>query len=103
MALKSNYSPRKYGTILDWTHIIVGVIIVIMAILAFTNPGENMILFPLIFFLAAFLNLMTGWFYLKMYPRMKKKRASGAGYLAAGAVILVLCIISAVSIWGNAI
>lgn len=100
MTLKSNYSPRKYGTILDWLHIIIGVVIVILAILAFTNPTKNMILFPIIFFLAAFLNLMTGWFYLKMYPRMKKKQASGAAYLAAGVLILILSAVSAVSLWG---
>lgn len=101
MAVKSNYSPRKYGTLLDWLHIVIGVVIVIMAILAFTNPSDNMILFPLIFFLAALLNIVTGWFYMKMYPRVKKKRALGAGYLITGMVILLLCIISAISIWGN--
>ena len=102
MAQRSNYSPRKYGTVLDWIHIVTGVIVVILAILAFTNPAENMILFPVIFFMAAFLNLTTGWFYLKMYPRMKKKRASGAGYLISGALIFILCIISALSLWGGA-
>lgn len=99
MNLKSNYSPRKYGTVLDWAHVAIGIVIVILAILAFTDPTENMILFPLIFFLAAFLNLMTGWFYLKMYPRMKKKQVSSVGYLIAGLLLLILGSISAVSLW----
>ena len=99
MTLKSNYSPRKYGTFLDWTHVVLGIVIVILAVLAFTDPTENMILFPIIFFLAAFLNIMTGWFYLKMYPRMKKKRFSGAGYLIAGILLLLPGLISAVSLW----
>ncbi|MDO4266762.1 MAG: hypothetical protein Q4C63_09935 [Eubacteriales bacterium] len=102
MGNRTNYSPRKYGTVLDWIHIVTGVTVVILAVLAFTNPSENMILFPIIFFMASVLNLTTGWFYLKMYPRMKKKRASGAGYLILGALLFVLCIISAVSLWGNA-
>ena len=50
---------------------------------------------------AAVLNLLTGWAYLKLYPRMKKKRASGAAYLAAGALILILGVVSAISIWGG--
>ncbi len=101
MVVKSNYSPRKYGAFLDWLHILMGIAIVIMAIFAFTNPNENMVLFPMIFFLAAVLNLLTGWAYLKLYPRMKKKRASGAAYLAAGALILILGVVSAISIWGG--
>lgn len=99
MTLKSNYSPRKYGTVLDWTHVVLGIVIVILAILAFTDPSENMALFPIIFFLAAFLNILTGWFYLKMYPRMKKKQFSGAGYLTVGVLLLILGLISALSLW----
>lgn len=101
MALKSNYSPRKYGTILDLAHILIGVLILILAVIAFTNPYDNSLLFPIIFFLAALLNLMTGWFYIKMYPRMKKKRASGIGYLVSGGLIFLLCVLSAVSLWGG--
>lgn len=102
MAIKSNYFPRKYGMLLDWMHIVIGVVIVIMAVLAFTDPAANMILFPLIFFLAAFLNLMTGGFYIRMYPRNRKKQVSGVLYLLSGLVILALFAVSAVSIWGAA-
>ena len=41
---------------LDMLHIVVGILIVIFAVLAFLNPDENRILFPVIFLLAAVLN-----------------------------------------------
>ena len=34
---------------LDMLHIVVGILIVIFAVLAFLNPDENRILFPVIF------------------------------------------------------
>ena len=45
---------------------------------------------------------MTGWFYIKMYPRVKKKKTLGTFYIIVGLIILVLCIISAISIWSRA-
>ena len=100
MANRNGYSPRKLGTLLDLAHIAIGLLVVVMAFFAFVNPDRYRVLFPVIFFFAAALNLLTGWFLLKMYPRLKKKRASGIGYLAIGFLILVLCIVSAISIWG---
>ena len=45
-------SPRNTTLILDWLHIITGILVVAMAVTAFINPEDNMILFPVIFFLA---------------------------------------------------
>lgn len=101
MAVRNGYSPRKLGTILDVTHIVIGLAVVIMAIFAFLNPERYKVLFPVIFLLAAVLNVTTGWLYMKMYPRMKKKRASGFIYVIAGLLIFALCVISAASIWGS--
>lgn len=102
MAAKNGYSPRKLGTILDIAHIVIGILVIIMAFFAFLSPERYMVLFPLIFLLASALNLITGCFLLKMYPRIKKKKASGIAYVIVGSLIAVLCILSAVSIWGNA-
>lgn len=103
MVSKSGYSPRKLGTILDITHIVIGVLIVSMAFFAFLSPDRYQFLFPLIFLLAAALNLISGCFLLKMYPRMKKKKASAVLYLIVGFLITVLFLVSAVSIWGSAL
>ena len=53
-------SPRNTTLILDWLHIITGILVVAMAVTAFINPEDNMILFPVIFFLAAILNSVNG-------------------------------------------
>ena len=54
---------------LDILHIVVGILIVIFAVLAFLNPDENRILFPVIFL------------------------------LAVGAGLFLLCIVSTLTIW----
>ncbi|MDO4438416.1 MAG: hypothetical protein Q4B86_03090 [Eubacteriales bacterium] len=102
MATRNGYSPRKFGTILDVSHIVIGIAVVIMAFFAFVSPDRYMIFFPVIFFLSSVLNIMTGWFYIKMYPRVKKKKTLGTFYIIVGLIILVLCIISAISIWSRA-
>lgn len=96
---KKRYSPRKLGTILDAAHIAIGICVVVMSIFAFFNPGRYMFLFPIIFFLAAVLNFLTGWFYLRMYPRVRKKKAAGMMYMIIAVVISILCVISAIAIY----
>ena len=50
-----NAAGRQPSRTLDMVHIIIGIVIVVMAVMAFINPTENMVLFPLIFFAAAIL------------------------------------------------
>lgn len=95
----SRYSPGKYGTVLDMIHILIGILIMILAVIAFVDSDKNKMLFPVIFFLGAALNLITGRMYLKMYPRQKKKTNAAIGYITAGLLIMVLCVVSAVSLW----
>mgnify|MGYP001777738811 CR=1 FL=1 len=98
---KKRYSPRKLGTILDAAHIAIGICVVLMAIFAFFDPERYMYLFPLIFLLASVLNFLTGWFYIRMYPRVRKKKAAGSLYMVIGTITALLCIISAVAIYRN--
>jgi len=42
---------RVSSFVLDTLHVIVGILIVILAVLAFLNPDENRILFPMIAFI----------------------------------------------------
>ena len=46
-------SPRNAALILDWIHIVIGFLVVLFAVIAFLNPEDNRILFPLIFLRAA--------------------------------------------------
>ena len=46
-------NPRSAALILDLLHIVIGILVVICAILAFLDPEGNSILFPVIFWLAA--------------------------------------------------
>lgn len=92
-------SPRNITLIMDWVHIILGALIVVMAVLAFLNPEGNMFLFPLIFLLAALLNLLNGIHRFKQSGRDKKKKALGIGYLVIAVLLLAISVISGVSIW----
>lgn len=93
-------SPRNITLIMDWVHIILGFFIVLMAVFAFLNPERNMALFPLIFLLAAGLNLLNGVHRYRQSGRNKKKKALGIGQLLIAASLLAIAVISAVSIWG---
>ena len=66
-------SPRNTSLILDWVHIITGALVVIMAVAAFVDPEDNMILFPVIFFLASALNMVNGVYRYQQSGRDKRK------------------------------
>jgi len=76
MLQEKRRSSRASGMALDMLHVIVGVLIVIFAVLAFLNPEENRILFPAIFFLASVLNLANGYDCFRR-NRGKRKKMSG--------------------------
>ena len=88
------------GVFLDVLHLAVGILIVVMGLLAFINPGETSGLFPLIFFLAAILSMVSGVFELKVHTRTNKKKAVGMFHLALGIGLAAVGLLSAVSIWG---
>lgn len=89
---------RSDSTVLDLMHIVIGLAVVAMAVVSFINPEENLILFPVIFFLAAFLNLVTGRFKLKR-GKDRARKAGAVAQILFGAAFLVLTVVSAVSIW----
>ena len=92
-------NPRNLSMMLDAAHIIIGILIVVLAVISFLNPEDHMLLFPVIFLLAASLNIMNAVFKIRMSGREKKKKASGILVLPFGIVLLALAVISAVSIW----
>lgn len=84
---------------LDVIHIVIGVLIVVLAVLAFLNPKDNMLLFPLIFLLAAFLNLVNGIHQVKESGRDKKKKALGIWQLFLAIFLTAMAVVGAVSLW----
>ncbi|MCI8515655.1 MAG: hypothetical protein HFG75_02090 [Hungatella sp.] len=93
-------SPRNTTLILDWLHIITGILVVAMAVTAFINPEEHMVLFPLIFFLAAMLNMVNGIYRYRLAGRSKKKKILAIGLFLIALLLLIVTVISGISIWG---
>ncbi len=92
-------SPRNVTLILDWVHIVIGVLVVVMAVIAFIDPENNMIMFPMIFFLTAVLNIVNGIYRYRQSGRNRKKKFLALGLLAVAAFLLVMTVISGFSIW----
>ncbi len=92
-------SPRNTSLILDWVHIVIGVLVVIMAVAAFISPEKNMFLFPVIFFLAAVLNMVNGVYRYQQSGRDKRRKASAVGLIMIAVFLLAVMAVSAVSIW----
>lgn len=84
---------------LDMLHIVVGILIVIFAVLAFLNPDENRILFPVIFLLAAVLNFANVYDRYRRGRGRKHLRTGGMVLMAVGAGLFLLCIVSTLTIW----
>ncbi len=92
-------NPRSAAMYLDILHIVTGILIVLCAVLAFLDPDNNSFLFPVIFWLAAFLNAASGRHQLSECGRDRKKKAGAVCRLTAAAGLLLIGVVSAVSIW----
>lgn len=99
MIREKKKNTRNLTMYLDVLHIVTGILIVLCAVLAFLDPDSNQFLFPVIFWLAAFLNGASGWYFWEESGRDKRKRAESFCRLSAAAVLFLVGIISAVSIW----
>lgn len=92
-------SSRRLGFFLDLLHISIGSVIAILAVISFLNAENNLVLFPVIFMLAAVLNLVNGWVKIRQSGRDKKRMAGGAALILFGIALVLLSGISAFSIW----
>lgn len=92
-------NPRNTELLLDLLHIVIGILVVILAVLAFLNPEGNRFLFPFIFILAALLNGVNGWFKLKEAGWNKKKKMGGITLCVIAGGLFLLGLLSAYSIW----
>lgn len=96
---ESKRSPRNIAMILDLIHIVVGILVVVCAVLAFINPERNRLMFPLIFGLAAFLNGINGAARICYGGKDRKKKLSGFGLCMVALVLLLISMVSMISIW----
>ena len=62
---------------LDAMHIIIGIAVVVMSVISFLDTERYMFLFPVIFFLAAALNLATGKYWLSRTKGAAEKNCGG--------------------------
>jgi len=90
---------RGESVALDIMHIAIGIAVVIMAVISFVNPNDYRFLFPIIFFLAAILNLATGKYRMLRSKRDQKKKIAAFLQMVFGGTLVVLAVISAVSLW----
>ena len=98
--IRSNISSRQQSRTLDIVHIIIGTVILVMAVLAFMDPTENMVLFPLIFFAAAILKIVSGVSELMSAKRAHEHAFSTGAVLqlVLGILIAFLGMVSAISV-----
>ncbi len=97
---QSRREERHLGVFLDGIHLIIGIVIVAMGLLAFVNPRKYIGFFPVVFLLAAVLNGISGIFELKTHKRGNKRKGAGLFHLALCAALAAVGALSAVSLWG---
>ncbi|MCD8121336.1 MAG: hypothetical protein LUE65_03730 [Clostridiales bacterium] len=102
MAVREKKNPRNTSVMLDLIHIVVGILVVVCVVLAFLFPEKNRFLFPLVFWLAAFLNGVNGWNRLVQSGHDRKKKAGGAAFCLVAVILLTVGVLSAVSMWRTA-
>ena len=88
-------NPRRSAFVMDMFHLVLGVVIVVLAVMAFLSPDEHHAFFPLIFFLSAILSIVSGFWGLMNAGRNSRKKLTAAWSLLFGLAVLVVGVISA--------
>ncbi len=90
---------RNSALFMDIVHIVIGALVVVLAVIIFLNPEGNQILLPVIFILAAVLNVVNGIHRFIQSGRSAKKKAAAAAQLLLAALLTGVAVVSAISIW----
>ncbi len=90
---------RNSALIIDGIHVVIGILIVILAVITFLNPEGNQILLPVIFTLAAVLNVVNGIHKYRISGRDTFRKAAAFGQLFIALLLLAVAVVSAISIW----
>lgn len=86
---------RVIRLIIDVMNVILGVLVVCLAILAFINTGRHMWMFPLIFLFGGFMNTITGIKHI-----MSDRLAVGVVAEVVSVFLYIVCYISYSAIGG---
>ena len=90
---------RNEALLMDVVHIVFGALIVLLAVITFLNPEGNQILLPVIFTLAAVLNVVNGIHKYRISGRDTFRKAAAFGQLFIALLLLAVAVVSAISIW----
>ncbi len=88
-------NPRRSSFAMDVFHLVLGVVVVVLAVMAFLAPEEHPAFFPLIFFLSAILSIVSGIWGLMNAGRKSRKKLTAAGSLLFGLAVLTVGVVSA--------
>ena len=91
---------RAHQKFLDIFYVICGLLCLALAILSLFPAGADMRFFPLIFFIAAILNLVSAYSRFRSSDTRYRSSASGLFLALMGAAMLVLTYVSGICIWG---
>ena len=91
---------RAHQKFLDFFYIVCGLLCLALAILSLFPAGAGMRFFPLSFFIAAILNLVSAYSKFRSSDTRYRNGASGLFLMLMGIVMLALTYVSGICIWG---
>ena len=91
---------RAHQKFLDFFYIVCGRLCLALAIRSLFPAGAGMRFFPLIFFIAAILNLVSAYSKFRSSDTRYRNGASGLFLMLMGIVMLALTYVSGICIWG---
>lgn len=100
---RKSRNPHMAGLLLDLTHVVLCVGVVVFAVLIFLNPDQHRRFFPIVFILAALMQFLHGVPKVTAYHRShnmdKSLLAAGIGICILGVILALLAAGSAITIW----
>ncbi|HIZ44242.1 MAG TPA: hypothetical protein H9672_05925 [Firmicutes bacterium] len=98
---RTKKNPYTRQTLFDGLSVVAGIAVIATGVFTFVNPERYAYLFPVIFILAAVFQFLLAMPRLRKHYGKKngKRKAAGIGLCAAGAVLLILAVVSAVCLW----
>ncbi|MCI8403150.1 MAG: hypothetical protein HFI38_13855 [Lachnospiraceae bacterium] len=100
---KKNRNPHMTGFLLDLTHIVLCVGVVVLAVMIFLNPVRYRQFFPLVFLASSLMQFLHGVpkivVYRKNHGADRKVLAVGVGICILGVILAALAAVSAITIW----
>jgi putative membrane protein len=94
--LKKKKKSGNLDFVMDILHMIIGVVIVILSVIAFLSPEEHLLFFPVIFVLAAVIHFML-WFRKYTEAEGIKKKLASFIYFVLGSLYTGIAVIELIT------